>query len=95
MPDLILYGIPLAALISALVQVAKKYGLPAAAAPYLNVLLSAIAAVAVLYLGGKPEYQNVTVFVLQLLAFFLQAAGVYTTAKFVYQERKGLEYDGK
>jgi hypothetical protein len=81
MPELIIGGIALAPIIAALVQVFKRVGLPSQYAPYANVVLSALAAIAVLFVSGHPEYLPSVTLALQVLVLFLSTAGFYTTAK--------------
>ncbi len=81
MPDLVLGGILLAPIIAALVELAKRYGLPPDKAPFANLLLSALAGFQVLVVQNKPELLSPVALALQVLILFLAAAGVYTTSK--------------
>ena len=83
MKELIIAGIALAPIIAALVELAKKVGLPSNYAPILNAVLSALAYVGLTVLDIYPGYTDIVVVVLQVLMIFLSAAGVYTTAKFL------------
>lgn len=81
MPELIIGGIPLAGLVVALVELGVRLGWPRQWAPYLNVLLTCLAALLVLWTQGKPQALPWVVFVLQVAMMFLTAAGIKTTVK--------------
>ena len=79
--ELVIGGIALAPIIVALIELAKRLGLPSGYAPYLNAVLSVIAYVAVYYLGLYPGYTDWVVIGLNILLIFLSGAGLYTTVK--------------
>ena len=81
MEDLIIGGIALGPIITALVQLAKKFGLPSGYAPYLNAGLSVLGYFGMVMLGLHPGFTEWVVVVLQILIIFLSAAGVYSTVK--------------
>lgn len=81
MPELVISGIVLAPIVAGLVELAKHYGLPSGYAPWLNLLLSALAGGLVLFIQAKPELLTPVVLCLQVIILFLSTAGFYTTAK--------------
>lgn len=83
MPELTIGAIALAPVIAAIVEGAKRIGLPSRFAPLLNAILSVIAYLVVsIYVVSHPESVQLATIIVNSLVIFLGAAGVYTTAKF-------------
>ena len=81
MTELIIGGIALAPVIVALVELAKKLGLPSEYAPLANGALSVVALVVIVLLADNPEWQTLATVVVNALVLFLSGAGLYTTVK--------------
>jgi len=70
-------GIALVPIIVALVEVAKRVGMPHEYAPYLNGLLSVLGMILVQYVTQSPESEALVVLALQMIVLFLTNAGLY------------------
>jgi len=77
MPELQIGIIVLAPVIVALIQLAKKLGLSAELAPWLNGALSVLAYILVVLVGKLPNLFEPVTLVLTALVIFLSAAGLY------------------
>jgi len=70
-------GIGLAAVVVALVSLAKKYGLPIEYAPWAAAVLSVVGYALVLVIADMPQYEEPVVMVLNMLIIFLASTGLY------------------
>ena len=77
LPELQVGAIVLAPIIVALVQVARKLGLPVKYAPYLNGLLALLGYGLVIAVGIFPASLEPVSYLLNALVVFLMAAGIY------------------
>lgn len=76
-PDLNLGGIALAPVIVALIELAKRLGLPNKYAIYANAVLSVLAYVAIFYLTSHAEAMPWGIAIVKALTIFLATAGLY------------------
>jgi len=77
MPELAIGGIALAGVIVAIIQVAKRLGLPSHLAPWLNGGLSVLFYALVVVVAQKPDLLQPVTLGLNALVIFLAAAGFY------------------
>lgn len=82
-------GILLSGIVVALVELAKRNGLPSQYAPWLNLVLTTAAVALFLFTQQKPEYLSLVTIALQVLQVFLIAAGVYTTSAWALKTSLG------
>ena len=75
--DLTIGVIPLALVIVALVEVAKRAGLPSQYAPWLNAVLAVAGYALVLLVQSRPDLLPTVETGLTALVIFLSAAGIY------------------
>jgi len=88
MDELSIGGILLVPVIVAIVELAKKVGLPSDYAPYANAALTVVGYVGMVLLGQYPEYTEIAVHALNAVILFLTAAGFYTTASHFVEKVK-------
>jgi len=80
--DIVIGGFPLAILVVGLVNLAKKLGLPADYAPYLNGLLASIGFGLVTYvIPNHPEVEPILIFIAGVVFTFLSASGIHQLGK--------------
>jgi len=79
--DLILEGVALAPIISAIIEVAKKLGLDVKYAPWLNAALSVLAFALIVVINNNPTLAQPAVIAVNALVIFLTTAGFYDRAK--------------
>ncbi len=87
--ELVIGGIVIGGVITALVQLLKNNGLPSQYAPWVNLVLSFIFSVVGLFITQNPQYLTVVTVALQVLIVFLAASGVYTTATWATETKLG------
>lgn len=78
---LVVGGLALPPIIVAVVELAKRLGMPTKYAPYLNGLLSLLGYGAVILTQLKPETTSLVTYVLGGLVVFLMGAGIYDRAQ--------------
>lgn len=83
MPDVSLQigSILLVPVIVAIIEVAKRLGMPVEYAPWANGALSVLAYGAVVLVAQRPDLLQPLTYALTAIVIFLSAAGFYDTAK--------------
>lgn len=80
--ELQLFGLPLMALIVAIVQAAKALGMDVKYAPWVTGVLAALGYGVIQYIEVNPEAAVWVQYVLEALYVFLGASGLYAVGKF-------------
>jgi hypothetical protein len=78
---LIIESIALAPIISGIIEVAKRLGLPVKYAPWMNAGLSVLGFILIIYLKENPTLTQPVTIGLNALVIFLTTAGFYDRAK--------------
>ena len=88
LPELVIGSVALAPVIVIIIELLKKAGMPVAAAPYVNGVLTVLAYAGVMLLKANPDYLDAATIAVNLVVAFLTAAGLYHEAKSAVKKLK-------